>query len=347
MLSEYLAKFERMLDPDYYRRVENGYRAVFAWEDVEELPYTWGDLPPVEDQDWPEFLYNDTFVDHEQMLLAQLRTPFLHYQTGDYQPLAIRANYGTVILPSILGADYQLTETSMPWAHHLPDRDAIRALIDRGVPSFDAGLGATCFETAAYYQEQLAPYPKLSQETWVYHPDLQGPFDVAHLLWGPDIFLALYDCPEMVHDLLDLVTRTYIIWLKRWKQVVGEGNDLTAHWSLMMRGGAMIRNDTPVMMSQQQYLEFVRPYDQRILDVFGGCIHFCGTGDQFIEPMAESDYLYGINSSQPELNDMETLWRVTRERRLVLLGLGEEHLPANARTGVTVVRSWRRAHATA
>ena len=84
--------------------------------------------------------------------------------------------------------------------------------------------------------------------------------------------------PELVHALLDLVTRTYIAWLTLWKRELGEGNDFTSHWSIMMRGGAMLRDDTPVMLSPAQYDTFVKPYDQRVLDVFGGCIHFCGRG---------------------------------------------------------------------
>ena len=93
-----------------------------------------GDLPPAADVDWPDFPYNDTFYDREQMLLSQLRPAFLHYRSGDDYPTAIRANYGTVILPSILGANWQLTENSMPWAHHLEGRDAIKRLIDAGFP---------------------------------------------------------------------------------------------------------------------------------------------------------------------------------------------------------------------
>ncbi len=340
-VQRYLDKFERMIAPAHYARVREGYRRVFAWEEMDELPYVWDGLPPVPDADWPDFPYNDTFVDREKMLLSQLRAPFMHYQAGDYHPLAIRANYGTVILPNILGAAYQLTETSLPWAHHLPDRAAVRRVIERGVPDPHTGLGGACFETAAYYREALAPYPNLARETIIYHPDLQGPFDVAHLLWGPDIFLALYDCPEMVHELLDLIVRTYIAWLARWKAFVGEGNEFTAHWSIMMRGGAMLRDDTAVMLSRRQYLEFVQPYDQRVLDAFGGCIHFCGRGDQFIEPMAASRNLYGINASQPDWNDMDKLWRVTREHRLVLLDLREEYAPPDARTGVTLRRTWR------
>ena len=339
-LDKCLEKFERAIEDGHYTKVREAYQRVFAWESIQELPYVWSDLPPIADEDWPNFEYNETFVDREKMLLSQLGAPFLHFQAKDYHPLAIRPNYGTVILPSVFGASYQLTETSLPWAHHLPDRKAIRRLIDEGVPDLYGGLGGACFETAEYYAEKLAPYPTLSRETCIYHPDLQGPFDVAHLLWGPDIFLGLYDCPRMVHDLLDLIARTYIAWLCRWKERVGEGNDFTAHWSHMMRGGAMLRDDTPVMLSQAQYLEFVRPYDQRVLNVFGGCIHYCGRGDQFIEPMAASANLYGIHASQPELNDITKLWRVTREHRLVLLGLPEEYLPDDTDTGVTLVRSW-------
>jgi len=102
----------------------------------------------------------------------------------------------------------------------------------------------------------------------------------------------------------------------------------------------MLRDDTPVMLSRSQYLEFVKPYDQRVLDAFGGCIHYCGRGDQFIEEMGASRNLYGLNISQPELNDMDKVWHVARQHRLVILGLLEAHLPTSVRQGVTLVRSW-------
>ena len=341
MLDHYLTKFDRLINEGHYERIEEVYRRVFAGEEMEQLPFFWSDLPPIPDEDWPSFPYNDTFVDREKMLLDQLRGPFLHYQAGDDYPLNIRTNYGTVILPSILGASWQLTETSMPWTHHLPDREAIRRVIEAGIPDVHAGLGRACLETAAYYREKLAPYPNLARYTHIYHPDLQGPFDVAHLLWGPDIFLALYDCPELVHQLLDLVTRTYITWLSHWKAFTGEGNDFTVHWAVWMRGGALLRDDTAVMLSKAQYLEFVKPYDQKVLDVFGGCIHYCGCGDQFVAEMATSRNLYGLNISQPELNDMDKAWRAARQNCLVLLNLDEAFVPADARSGVTVRRSWK------
>jgi hypothetical protein len=338
-LQRYLTKFEGTLDLDHLAHVREGYERTYAFEEVEELPYVLADTSGAPDQDWPILEYNDTFFDRQKMLLDQLRQPFLHHQLRDYHPINIRANYGTVILPSVMGAGYQLTETSLPWAHHLPDRDAIRRVIDEGVPDLESGLGQTCFETAEYYMDALAPYPKLTAACWIYHPDLQGPFDVAHLLWGPDILYGLYDCPDLVHPLLELVVETYIAWMHRWKALVGEGNDITAHWNTMMKGGIMIRDDTPVMLSPGHYEEFVKPYDQRLLNEFGGCIHFCGRGTQFIASMCASDGLYGIHSSQPELNDLDLLWRSTQEHKLTLITLPEAMLPCGARRGATLLRS--------
>lgn len=340
-LHRYLLKFEDMLDPARCERIEHAYRDLYAWREMDTLPFVWSSLPPIADDDWPDLPYNDTFVDREKMLLAQLRPCFLHHQTDDDFPLCIRANYGTVILPSIFGAQWQLTESSMPWAHHLPDRDTIRTLVDRGIPDLSAGLGAVCLDTASYYQETLAAYPQLAAYCRIYHPDLQGPFDVAHLLWGPDIFVCLYDEPELVHNLLDLVTETYIAYLRVWRAHVGESEPWTAHWTFLMRGGAMLRDDTPVMLGAEKYEEFVKPYDQRILDAFGGCIHYCGCGDQFIESMSRSRNLYGINISQPELNDMERFWRAVTTNKLVVLGMPEAYVPEGMRTGVVVQRAYR------
>lgn len=201
-------------------------------------------------------------------------------------------------------------------------------------------MGARCLETADYYRRCLAPYPLLTQQVRIYHPDLQGPFDAAHLLWGPDILMALYDCPDVVHELLDLVTGTYISWLAAWKQFIGEGNEWTTHWAFQLRGGTIVRDDTAVMLSPAQYREFVQPYDQRVLDVFGGCVHFCGDGRHYISALSTSRNLSAVNMTQPDLNDMPLFWRLTQEHRLVVLGMPAEWLPADRHAGVHVLRSY-------
>ena len=340
-LKHYLAKFEACVDLEHAARVWAACQRIFAFEPLAELPYVLAGELAAPDTDWPSYPYNEAFHDPVKMLLNELRAPYLHHQRRDYHPLNIRANYGTVILPSIFGVGYQLTETSLPWVHHLASRAEIERLVARGVPDLEHGLGRTCFETLRFYQEALADYPRLSRAIHVYHPDLQGPFDVAHLIWGPDILVALYDCPELVHALLVLVTETYARWMRRWKALAGEGNDFTTHWSFHIRGGIMLRDDTTVMLSGRHYETFVKPYDQALLDEFGGCIHFCGRGDAFIASMCRSRSLYGINPSQPELNDVALLWRSARANRLVLLGLPERYLPPGTQTGVILSRDLR------
>ena len=337
VLDRYLSKFESTIDLQQQQQAWDAHRKVFAFEDVPELPFDARNVDAAPDQDWPLYAYNDTFADRDKMLLDQLRGPFLHNQLRDYHPMNIRSNYGTVILPSVFGLGYQLTETSLPWVHHLPDGDAVRALIDRGVPDIKNGLGGRCFETAAYFREVLSRYPKLSKAISIYHPDLQGPLDVSHLIWGPDMFYALYDSPEVVHKLLSLVTETYRVFMRQWKAFTGEGNDFTTHWNYFIKGGIMLRDDTAVTLSKRHYEEFVKPYDQALLDEFGGCIHFCGRGMAFVESMCQSRNLYGINMSQPDWNDTPKVIDIAHSRRLVVVGLAADYVPQGARTGFTVL----------
>lgn len=337
VVKKYLDKLEGMLDLEHQAHARATCEKVFAFEDVEELPFILGDLDAAADQDWPRYAYNDTFVDQDKMLLDQLRNTFFHNQLRDYHPLNIRSNYGTPILPSVFGLGYQLTESSMPWVHHARDQRHIEAIIEHGVPDITTGLGGRCFETDAYYRDVLSAYPRLSKAISIYHPDLQGPFDVAHLIWGPDIFYALYDCPDVVHRLLALVTETYKVWMRAWKKLSGEGNEFTTHWNFYMKGGIMLRDDTAVTLSAKHYDEFIKPYDQALLDEFTGCMHFCGNGMAFVRSMSDSPNLYGFALSQPSWNDMPVVLELAAKHKLVMLGLHHNHVPAAARTGFLVL----------
>ena len=149
---------------------------------------------------------------------------------------------------------------------------------------------------------------------------------------------AIYDCPELVHELLALITETYISWIKKWKNFVDDNGEYSAHWDYFIKGGVFLRDDSAVMISPDQYEEFVKPYDQKILEVFGGCIHFCGKGDGFIKSMCETKNLYGINCSQPHLNDFELVLRTTRAKRIALVGLVEVFIPKVDTLGIIMAR---------
>lgn len=337
--NRWIARLALMIDLDRQARARQVWRKLWNHEPMDPLPRG-AKAPPEEGEKWPTYPYNDEFSDPEKMLMNQLAGVYATVRGGGIGPLNIRANYGTVILASILGGPWQLTDNSLPWAHELPGgRDAIRALIDHGPADPTTGLGQRCFETAAYYRDVLARFPPLDEAIDIYHPDLQGPYDVAHLLMGPDIFIAGYDEPELVDRLVDVVTETYAAFIRRWAERVGfcDAEDgLTTHWGYYIRGQVMLRNDTTILLRPEHYKRFVQPYDARLLQEFGGSIHFCGKADQVVEPLLDTAGLSGVNMSQPDLNDHQRFFRMAAERKVVVLNWPAKLVPAGVTSGVYI-----------
>ena len=84
----------------------------------------------------------------------------------------------------------------------------------------------------------------------------------------------------------------------------------------------MIRDDSAMNLSPDMFETFIRPYDQRLLDRFGGgAIHFCGRGDHFIPLVSEMRGVYAVHMSQPHLNDMKKLLSHLEKHDINLLGL--------------------------
>jgi hypothetical protein len=180
-----------------------------------------------------------------------------------------------------------------------------------------------------YFVELFANYPNVSKYVHIYHPDLQGPMDICELLWGSDLFIDLIDTPDLVHSLLELITETYIRFMREWEQLVPPRDPYSPHWGMMHRGRIMIRDDSAMNLSPEMFDEFIKPYDQLLLSEFGGgAIHFCGKGDHYIESLAHMTGVYAVNMSQPECNDMERIFRNTIDKGIMLIGLRSDAVEA-------------------
>ena len=84
----------------------------------------------------------------------------------------------------------------------------------------------------------------------------------------------------------------------------------------------MLREDSLMNLSPQTYADLIRPYDQRIFDEFGGgCVHFCGRGDHYIDKASELKGITAINMTQPEYNDLETIFKHTVDKAIKILCL--------------------------
>lgn len=273
---------------------------------------------------WPAVRVNATLDDPDAMVLQQLGGCSGALASGSGALLAVRSNFGTGIMPSLFGAELfvmpEETDT-LPTTRPIPGGlPAMAALVARGVPAVTAGLGARVFAWARHLQDLLRPYPKLRRYVHLYHPDLQGPMDVAELLWGSPLFLDILDEPAAVHALLDLICTTYEKVMRAWWELVPPVGQAAVHWSFLHPGRIMLRDDSAMNFSPAIFGEFIAPYDARLLtSLGGGVMHFCGRGDHYIALATACPQLYGINLSQPELNDMEVLFHHTVDRGRFIL----------------------------
>ncbi|MBR5868211.1 MAG: hypothetical protein IKZ21_02090 [Clostridia bacterium] len=265
---------------------------------------------------------NDAIADYEWMLYSQLSGAARALSSPSGLP-TVRANYGTGIMTSLFGAEVFVMprETNtLPTTRSLNDTDKIREIMMKGKPDLMNGFGRNVFEMGEIFAEVLSKYPKVQKYVHVYHPDTQGPLDVCELLWGGEIFYSMYDEPDFVGDVLTLVTDTYTDVLDRWFAMFPCEADMNFHWNLCHGGRILLRCDSAMNLSPAFYREFAKPYDARLLAHFGGgAMHFCGRGDHYIADLCSTPGLTGINLSQPELNDMEIIFRNTVEKGLPIL----------------------------
>ena len=258
---------------------------------------------------------NDALENFEWMLDAELAE--LSRRLGGNAALGIRANYGSAILASIFGAEVFIMprETNtLPTTRSFNDSDRMRALLEKGIPDFTTGFGRDVLIFGERCAEIFERYPKIRRYAEVYHPDTQGPLDIAELLWGGEMFFEMYDDPDFVHAVMRLITDTYKGFLNKWYEIIPRREVITVHWGILHRGTIMLRLDSAMNLSPEFYDEYSKPYDRELLnDYNGGCMHFCGRGDHYIESLCEIETLCGFNVSQPHLNDMDVILRAAAD----------------------------------
>lgn len=271
--------------------------------------------------DFPAVGINDAIADYDRMLYSQLLIVSERLRTGTGS-LCVRSNYGTGILTSVFGAEIFMMA---PELNELPttrsvSNDSLSRIIDAGVPALTAGFGKQVFEMGEIFKEVFARYPKIERYVQPYHPDFQGPLDLAELLWGCELLYAMADEPETVHTLLRLITDTYIRFMDAWLALFPAG-EINSHWGLRHKGAILLRNDSAMNVSPAYYREFAFPYDRELLERYhGGAVHYCGRGDHYLPILTSCESVTGINLSQPQYNDMETVFRCTVDRGIPILG---------------------------
>ena len=270
--------------------------------------------------DWPSININDALVDDELMVIKEFgRVNHTLSRKGAFC-LRVRANYGVANIATAFGAPLFVmpreTDT-LPNVVKLGP-EACAALLDKPLPDKLSGNFQHVMRVGKLFKQIGERYPKIGKYVHCEQPDLQGPMDNLELLWGSELFYALYDEPETMHALLsrisDLIEVEIDEWLKLFPENVGRAN----YFRHREKGSLVVRDDSAMNLSPAFYDEFIAPYDGRLMKKYGGIVHFCGRGDHFIDHLAKLEGLNGINMSQPHLNNMEKVFACTIDQGLHL-----------------------------
>lgn len=265
----------------------------------------------------PGKTYNlkEQFYSKEKMLYGHLEEILDSAESAFDAPLCIRPNFGTIFIPAMLGLEYLVAESAYPWLTSHLTKDEMKEI------SIEDALTSPMMERAmeyiAYFQEILPDW------IHIYLPDTQGPFDIAHLLYGSALFYEIYDDPQFAHYLMDLTTGIFIEVTKKLKEALGEERNSCYHGHALARGiymangGARVSEDSATLLSPEQIDTFVLPYVEQALSSFGGgFIHFCGHHAYLLEAFLSLEDVRAINLGNPELyNFDQTMERFLEEKK--------------------------------
>ena len=228
----------------------------------------------------PQGIFSD---DPEAMLQYNLRKIKRHYEsyTNDCHIGFLMPWFGTGVLASAFGTEVRFIESGEPTVEmsRIKSVDEMDSLT---LPDCEKdGLMPRVLKQIRYFKENC--------DLPIGVTDCQGPLDSALSIIGYENFIYWsVDYPEKLHAFMDKVTTALIEWIRIQKRVIGDTDTGPAFICGQKipkgSGGVWFAEDDGGIFNPSLYAEFVKPYNERVLNAFGGGgIHYCGSSTQNLE----------------------------------------------------------------
>ena len=255
----------------------------------------------------------------------------------------VRPNLGVIWIPAMAGLNYFLPEAAMPWPGEPLSRAAIlEARVEQIVTSETMRLAEGFY--AMHHdsgEEQIVPY----------HADTQGVFDIAHLLYGEELFYDLPnpDCESWIRELLDISRAFYTQATLHIKDLLGEPAVSMIHGHGTSQGvffptaGGRSSEDTVTLISPDMIERVVLPQISKTAETLGGIFaHFCGKHPTLLEQLCRMDMVRAVDLGNPEYYDTRAVMETCAATGTVLhsriAAMPGETWQAYARRLATLVR---------
>lgn len=220
----------------------------------------------------------ETRVEAQRVMARKIHEKFGEYGLGHPNPPPKPLiTYGMVMLPAVFGCEIVMEKDKLPWANPLNlDDDAIMRL---EVPDI---LNTSPMKEMVKQMDYLeAKYGKIVGDI-----NTTGVLNLAMKLLGEDLYVDMFEKPEIVHRAMRIAAEAMIPLFKYVHARTGTGAvDVTpmADPALYVEPACSV-----VMISGATYEEFVLPY---VNMVAGEChpfgIHHCGSIDAVVNAYAK------------------------------------------------------------
>ena len=296
------------LDQDRINLAKKRQVAVWKREKPDKWPVIAVGKLSQEQEKIPNPNLKEAFYDSDLMLCSQMRGACAAANSNSDIVPSIRANMGTGTIVSCLGLEQEIFEDKMPWlGQHLTKEQVSKLTPD------DIKIRGT-FELGLRHMRRFKEI--MGDIVGVYCMDTQGPFDLAHLVMGDEIFYQFYDDPPFVHHLMDICLDLGIKTHTWMKEVSGEPKDKEYHGGLYAENmGIRICEDTTAIVGEEIIREFAMPYTQRLAKHFGGAwVHYCGRNDHLTQAICEIPEVRAINFGIMPCGKQSHNWKEEMDR---------------------------------
>jgi len=231
----------------------------------------------------------------------------------------VRPNLGVIFVPTMAGQSYEIREGLMPWCGEALTAEQIRAVRDIDVEQTELMQLA-----AEFYRIHTE---RSDREIYAYQADIQGIFDIAHLVYGDGIFMDIMDEDKVawIDEMLDICRDLMIRATQCVKHCIGEGDTWMTHGHGTEQGiyfpdvGIRISEDSPAMIGPAQIDRFVIPNIEKCVEPFGGIfMHYCGGHNYFFERLCRCESVRAIDLGNPEMYDTRWLFEICAATDTVL-----------------------------
>ncbi len=347
-----LDHLEETLDTARQNRISDLYMKALGWQTLERLPLVLTYQLP-EDFPFRSFPLRQAIDNPEKMLFNELVHAFDSSITcrnllDDDLPCTIRANFGTVVIASIFGAEIVQVDNNPAWVRPCESSDTFERILDCNPCDFSKGWSPKVVETYKFFNDILADFPNLQKCVKVVLPDLQGPFDSAELLRGSSIYEDFYKAPDTLYAVMNHLAQAQTGFAQHLQPYLCDGPEGYSHQhNAMICGNILIRDDCAINISAEMYREQVAPHDAAVLETLGGGgIHCCGKCEHLVDEFLALPAVRCIDFGQSDMNDISAIYDKARQHKvpLIRIRVHEQELLAGQvmdkfPTGVTLVHN--------